>query len=110
MMWLLGHKSDRDLLLEKAPRLSKNQEEYWRNISVVADLTKKQRELEQSMFKRAEERNLTRSTEEQVKRRGTGEPLSPQSRRGAGEPPSPQIRRAGRGAAALAQHLQPEGQ
>ena len=33
----------------------------------MADLTKKQRELEQTMFKRAEERNLTRSGEEQAK-------------------------------------------
>ena len=33
----------------------------------MADLTKRQRELEQSMFKRAEERNLARSTEEKSK-------------------------------------------
>jgi hypothetical protein len=67
LLLIFRQKSDRDLLLEKAPRLSKDQDEYWRKISVVADLTKKQRELEQSMFKRAEERNLTRSTEEQAK-------------------------------------------
>ena len=67
LLLIFRHKNDRDLLLEKAPRLSKDQKEYWRKISVVVDLTKKQRELEHGMFKRAEERNLTRSTEEQAK-------------------------------------------
>ena len=33
----------------------------------MADLTKRQRELEQNMFKKAEERNLARSAEEQSK-------------------------------------------
>ena len=67
LLIIFKHKSDREILLEKTPRLSKDQDEYWRSISVVADLTKRQRELEQAMFKRAEERNLARSTDEQSK-------------------------------------------
>ena len=70
LLLIFKNKQDRDKLLERAPRLSKDQESYWRDINIVADLTQKQRQLEQSMFKRAEEQNLARNTEEQAKNLG----------------------------------------
>lgn len=67
LLLIFKNKQDRDKLLEKAPRLSKDQEGYWRDINIVADLTQRQRQLEQSMFKRAEEQNLARNNDEQSK-------------------------------------------
>ena len=67
LLIIFKHKSDRDALLEKAPKLSKDEDEYWKKISVVADLTLKQRELEKNMFRKAEMRNLQRSSDEQSK-------------------------------------------
>ena len=37
-------KEDRDFLLGRAPRLSRETDIYWRDINIVADLTKKQRD------------------------------------------------------------------
>ena len=65
LLLIFRNKQDRDKLLEKAPRLSKDQEDYWRDINIVADLTQRQRQLEQSMFKRAEDQNLARNNDEQ---------------------------------------------
>ena len=67
LLIIFKHKNDRDALLEKAPKLSKDEDEYWKKISVVADLTQKQRELEKNMFRKAEMRNLQRSADEQSK-------------------------------------------
>ena len=53
--------------MEKVPRLSRDEDEYWRKISVVPDLTMKQRELERNMFKKSQERNLNRTFDEQAK-------------------------------------------
>ena len=50
-------------LLVRAPRLSRHQEEEFRNISIVANLTQKRRKLEQDMFKCAEKLNLERSSD-----------------------------------------------
>ena len=67
LLLIFRNKQDRDKLLEKSPRLSKANEEYWREINIVADLTQRQRELEQNMFKRAEAQNLARNNDEQSK-------------------------------------------
>ena len=67
LLIIFKHKGDRDALLEKAPMLSKDEDEYWKKIFDVADLTMKQRELEKNMFKKAEMRNLQRSADEQAK-------------------------------------------
>ena len=67
MLLIFKRKEDRDQLIKRAPRLSREQDEYWRNITIVADLTKRQRELEQAMFKKAEELNLARSRDDQSK-------------------------------------------
>ena len=57
-------KSDRDKLLDRAPRLSRNPEEYYKNISIFPDLTFKQRKMEKQLFEQAEQNNLTRSDEQ----------------------------------------------
>ena len=67
LLLIFKRKEDRDMMIERAPRLSRERDEYWQNITVVADLTAKQRQMEQAMFKKAEELNLTRSAEEQAK-------------------------------------------
>ena len=67
LLLIFRNKWDRDMLLEKAPRLSKDADEYWRSINIVADLTQKQRQLEQNMFRRSEEQNLARTVQEQSK-------------------------------------------
>ena len=67
LLVIFKYKADRDMLLEKTPRLSKDFDEYWRSINIVADLTQRQRKLEQNMFKRAEDQNLNRKGEEQAK-------------------------------------------
>ena len=64
LLLIFKHREDRDRLLDRAPRLSKNTDEYYRNISIVPDLTMKQRKMEQEMFKKAEQQNLSRSREE----------------------------------------------
>ena len=57
-------KSDRDKLLDRAPRLSRNPEEYYKNISIFPDLTFKQRKMEKQLFEQTERNNLTRSDEQ----------------------------------------------
>ena len=57
-------KSDRDELLDRAPRLSRNPEEYYKNISIFPDLTFKQRKMEKKLFEQTERNNLTRSDEQ----------------------------------------------
>ena len=64
LLLIFKHKGDRDRLLDRAPRLSKNSEDYYRNISIVPDLTMKQRKMEQEMFQKAEQQNLRRTREE----------------------------------------------
>ena len=64
---IFKHKSDRDALLEKVLRLSRDEAKYWRKISVVPDLTIKQRELERNVFKKAHDRKLNRTGDEQAK-------------------------------------------
>ena len=64
LLLIFRNKGDRDMLLQRAPRLSKDRDEYWTRVNVVPDLTMRQRKLEQDMFKRAEGKNLSRSTEE----------------------------------------------
>ena len=63
LLLIFKARSDRDRLLDRAPRLSRHQDEEFRKISIVSDLTQKQRKLEQDMFKRAEKLNLERSSE-----------------------------------------------
>ena len=57
LLVIFKYKVDRDRLLEKTPKLSNDMDEYWRSINIVADLTQRQRKLEQNMFKRAEDQN-----------------------------------------------------
>ena len=64
LLLIFRNKWDRDMLLERAPRLSKDDDEYWRSINIVADLTQKQRQMEQNMFRRAEEQNMERNHQE----------------------------------------------
>ena len=67
LLLIFRNKQDRDNLLEKAPTLSKAQEEYWRAINIVADLTQRQRQLDRNMLKQAEDQNLARNNDEQAK-------------------------------------------
>ena len=39
---LFKQKPDRNLLLERAPKLSREKDDYWKNIFIVADLMRKQ--------------------------------------------------------------------
>ena len=64
LLLIFKRKEDRDQMIDRAPRLSREQDEYWRSISIVADLTQKQRQLEQAMSKKAEELNLARSRDD----------------------------------------------
>ena len=57
-------KADRDRLLDRAPRLSRNPADFYKNINIVPDLTLKQRNMEKEMFKNAEQNNLQRNTEQ----------------------------------------------
>ena len=63
LLLIFKTKADRDRMLDRAPGLSRNRDEEYRSISIVADLTQKQRKLEQEMFNRAEKLNLERSPE-----------------------------------------------
>ena len=67
LLLIFKNKADRDMLLQRTPRLSKDNEEYWTRINVVPDLTQRQRKLEQDMFKKAEAKNLGRSADESSK-------------------------------------------
>ena len=60
-------KPDRDLVLERAPRLSRQADEHWKKIRIIADLTFKQRQMEAQLFKKASESNLKRSNDEVAK-------------------------------------------
>ena len=60
---LLIFRNERNNLLELAPRLYKAMEEYWREIHIVADLTQRQRQLEQNKFDRAEAQNMARTND-----------------------------------------------
>ena len=64
LLLIFKNRTDRDKLLDRAPRLSHNKEEDYRNISIVADLTMKQRQMEQEMFRKAQRLNLERTTAE----------------------------------------------
>ena len=61
---VLRRKEDRDLVLSKSHKLSHWDEEQWRKISVVSDLTKLQRREEAELRKQAAAKNLNRSKEE----------------------------------------------
>ena len=67
LLVIFKNKADREKLLERAPRLSRNPDEFYRNISIVPDLTQKQRVMEQQMFKQAEQSNLKRSGDQVAK-------------------------------------------
>ena len=67
LLLIFKNKADRDMLLQRTPRLSKDVDDYWKSINVVPDLTLRQRKLEQDMYKRAEKRNLERNAEETSK-------------------------------------------
>ena len=58
LLLIFKTRADRDKLLDRAPRLSRHVEEDYRNINIVADLTRKQRQMEQEMFRKAEKSNL----------------------------------------------------
>jgi hypothetical protein len=64
LLLIFKNKADRDMLLQRARRLNKDSDDYWKSINVVPDLTLRQRKLEQDMFKKAEAKNLSRSVEE----------------------------------------------
>ena len=65
LLLIFRTKEDRAKLLNRAPRLSRNSDETFKNISIVPDLTPKQRQMEKEMFKQAERNNLAR-TEDQA--------------------------------------------
>ena len=60
---IFRNEQERYNLLELAPRLYKAMEEYWREIHIVADLTQRQRQLEQNKFNRAEAQNMARTND-----------------------------------------------
>ena len=62
LLLIFKYREDRDRLLDRAPRLSKNIDEFYRNISIVPDLTMKQRKMEQEMFKKAEQQKKYQKT------------------------------------------------
>ena len=57
-------KEDRDKVLSKSFKLAKAKEDVWRKVSIKADLTLKQRNLERNLEKSAASKNLLRSKEE----------------------------------------------
>ena len=61
---VLRRKEDRDLVLANTHKLSKCNEELWRKVSVVSDLTKMQRKEESDLRLQASSKNLNRSREE----------------------------------------------
>ena len=64
MKVVLRRKEDRDLVLSNSHKLSHTDEEQWRKISVVSDLTKLQRKEEADLRRQASAKNLNRSKEE----------------------------------------------
>ena len=61
LLLIFKTRADRDKLLDRAPRLSRHVEEDYRNINIVADLTRKQRQMEQEMYRKADKSNLDRN-------------------------------------------------
>ena len=64
LLLIFKQKDDRDFLLGRAPRLSKESDIYWKEMRIIADLTKKQRDMEAEMFRKAEQSNLRRSPDD----------------------------------------------
>ena len=64
LLLIFNNKMDRDRLLDRAPRLSKNSEEGVRNINIVLHLIMSPRKMEQEMFRKAEQHNLFRNSDE----------------------------------------------
>ena len=46
VLLIFKNKADRDMLLQRTPRLSTDSDNYWKSINVVPDLTQKQKKLE----------------------------------------------------------------
>ena len=57
-------KEDRDRVLSNANKLARAREDMWKKVSIKADLTLKQRDLEQDLVKSAASKNLSRTREE----------------------------------------------
>ena len=57
-------REDRDKVLSNSFKLARSQEEVWQRVSIKADLTLKQRNLEKDLEKSAASKNLTRSKED----------------------------------------------
>ena len=55
-------------MLQRAPRLSRADEDDLKKIKIIADLTKTQRDMEDALFKKASENNLPRSTDDVAKK------------------------------------------
>ena len=64
LLLIFNNKMDRDRLLDRAPRLSKNSEEGVRNINIVLHLIMSPRKMEQEMFRKAEQHKLSRNSDE----------------------------------------------
>ena len=64
LLAIMKSKSDRDEVLAAAPKLAKDEDEYFKRISIKADLTKNQRKEEANLYKQGEEKNLARSADE----------------------------------------------
>ena len=62
-------KDDRDKVLSNSFMLARSREEVWKKVSIKADLTQKQRDLERDLEKSAASKNLTRTREEKEERR-----------------------------------------
>ena len=64
LLAVMKFKSDRDEVLAAAPKLAKDDDEYFSKISIKADFTKNQRKEEASLYRQGEVKNLARSAEE----------------------------------------------
>ena len=62
-------KEDRDTVLSNAYKLARVRENMWKSVSIKADLTMKQRNMERDLEKTAASKNLTRSKEEMEDRK-----------------------------------------
>ena len=67
LLAVMKSKSDRDEVLAAAPKLAKDDDEYFSKISIKADFTKNQRKEEASLYRQGEVKNLARSAEENAK-------------------------------------------
>ena len=67
LLLIFKTKADRERLLERAPRLARNPEQLYRDISIIPDLTPTQRRMEHDMFKEAERANLARTADQRSK-------------------------------------------